>query len=143
MVQDVVEIMKQTLDGQLASGDGELGLLDFTNMPGERAGSQAGERRRFLEALARHCQVGGEGACVHLRPACVCVYVWLGSGMTTRVGNGSWLCGWAFKYPRLEGRKGCVETAVGCATVGRLEGSASRPPVLPACLSLQITHSGV
>lgn len=56
--QDVVEIMRQTLDGQVASGGGDLGLLDFTAAPaGGRAGTQAAERRRLLEALARRCQV--------------------------------------------------------------------------------------
>ncbi len=53
-----MEILKQTLDGQVASGGGDLGLLDFTRATGSgRAGSQAAERRRLLEALGRHCQV--------------------------------------------------------------------------------------
>ena len=60
-LQDVVEIMRQTLDGQLASsGGGGLDCLDFTRGGGGgRAGSQAAERRRFLEALRRLCQVCG------------------------------------------------------------------------------------
>ena len=61
--QDVVEIMRQTLDSQVASGGGGLECLDFTRGGGGggRAGSQAGERRRFLEALGWHCQVGAGG----------------------------------------------------------------------------------
>ncbi|KAL4433271.1 hypothetical protein ABPG77_003319 [Micractinium sp. CCAP 211/92] len=59
--EDVVEILKQTLDGQVASGGGDLGLLDFTRATGSgRAGSQAAERRRLLEALGRHCQAKGD-----------------------------------------------------------------------------------
>jgi hypothetical protein len=59
-LQDVVEIMRQTLDGQLASsGGGGPDCLDFTRGGGGgRAGSQAAERQRFLEALRRLCQVG-------------------------------------------------------------------------------------
>lgn len=53
--------MRQTLDSQVASGGTALGCIDFTRGGGGgggRPGSQAGERQRYLEALARHCQVG-------------------------------------------------------------------------------------
>ncbi|EFN56209.1 hypothetical protein CHLNCDRAFT_144969 [Chlorella variabilis] len=54
--------MRQTLDSQVASGGGGLECLDFTRGGGGggRAGSQAGERRRFLEALGWHCQAKGD-----------------------------------------------------------------------------------
>ncbi|KAL4857670.1 putative DNA helicase [Chlorella vulgaris] len=59
--EDVVELMRQTLDAQVASGGTALGCIDFTRGGGGgRPGSQAGERRRYLEALARHCQAKGD-----------------------------------------------------------------------------------
>lgn len=68
--QDVVELMRQTLDGQQAGGGGPE-MLDFTRGGGGgRAGSQAAERRRFLEALARACQVGGLDTGIQQRYRC-------------------------------------------------------------------------
>ena len=55
--QDVVELMKQTIDSQVANAGGDLGMLDFTARDGGRAGSKAAESRRLREGLVRHCQV--------------------------------------------------------------------------------------
>ena len=53
--------MRHTLEGQAGGGSDGLATLDFTRSAGGRAGSQAAERRRYLEALARCCQVGAVG----------------------------------------------------------------------------------
>lgn len=55
--------MRETLEGQLAEGPS---CLTFSKGSGRGGGGRKGsglaaERRRFMDAVARHCQVGGTG----------------------------------------------------------------------------------
>jgi len=61
---DAIDVLKETLDGIMT--DGSAGVLDFTiggrlsgGADGSRGRAFQGERRRFLDALQRHCESKG------------------------------------------------------------------------------------